>query len=1102
MSDERSFAAEGQGETPLPFDPEQSLPACFRAQASIHGSRCAIGTGDWRPTFAELDAVSNRLANRLIATGVTPGDRVAILMRHDGPQIAALLGALKAGAIIVVLNRTDPPARLNEIIAGTEPKQVVTDSDSAELAAQVWPGADGLVPFDPCIADGPSEARMVEVSPHATAFLMYTSGSSGRPKIVMQTHRLVLHNALRHSLTQRLRPEDRIALLATLSGAQGMGTAWSALANAATLFLYPTMERGVADLACWLNEHAITIYVSASSVHRHFMGTLTEEVKFPSVRLVMITSEWATANDFHVYQRHFPPPCEFIHGLGSSETGNVTRLRLRHGDVVENGRLPIGQPSEGIDVAIVDETNQPVRRGEIGEMIVRSRYLAGGYWRDEKLTRERFSYQDGLTTYRGGDLARVNAQGQLEFLGRKDAAIKIGGFFVDPSAVEEALLGLPGVERAAVLPWGRPNGEQRLAAYLQLRERQMTSEDAIRRALRQRLPRHMVPATIQIPDIIPLTPQGKIDREQLRQYRPVGPQKDPPATETEALVAKAWAEAFQSEFIARQDNFFDLGGDSLVAAVIGARLHESFGLVIDIDSVFDHPLLSDLAQHIDSLRTDVCEDAEVPPPRVSRDAPFPLSFGQEFYWRTSQSSTHSALHVTANWCRIFGPLRPDLLRECINVLAQRHEILRTSFPSGISPPVQIVHPAVSVPLSFHDYSGDPQASDNARRLVGELLQQPFEISQPPLVRFALVRIRDDEHWLLKAHHHIILDGWSWNIFFRELGRLYQDRLEGLRDSKLDAARQYGDYAIWQRDTFGRNRPHYQRELLWWIDHLLANAYPDRVEYRRRLLWCIRAAPHLPRPIKRSIGSLLRRFFRVRRPHQYELPFRREQRVHDLDPREGTIKLSFAADTSQRLSIIERQERASHFAVRLAGFAAVMAAELGIPRIAIGSYFSTRNRGIARDLFGFCANHAVLVLPCDLTSSFRNFLLLVRDHLRAVQPHGELPYELLAEELDAWGVKLPHIQSHVSVATPHADLEFDSLRLTFSDEFALRAMPPGFGLQFGKEHGDECFAAFDAHSYRPEAVRAFLNTVSRFLDIVSRHPDISLNEAVATANRRG
>jgi hypothetical protein len=363
----------------------------------------------------------------------------------------------------------------------------------------------------------------------------------------------------------------------------------------------------------------------------------------------------------------------------------------------------------------------------------------------------------------------------------------------------------------------------------------------------------------------------------------------------------------------------------------------------------------------------------------------------------------------------------------------------------------------------------------------------------------LVRLGVNEHLLLNTNHHIVLDGWSWNIFYRELGRLYEARQAGQRDPGLDPPRQYGDYALWQRETFNPTQPRYRTELAWWIDHLLAAAHPDRVEYRRALVRCVRLAPALPRPVKKTIGAMLRVLYRVPKAARTSLPFKRARAVSGLDPAEGFLRVTIAPDTSRRLSELGRQANATHFTVRLAAFAALLVAESGTPNVVVSTHFSTRNRAITRDLFGFCANHALVTLNSDKTQSFRECVIRVRDRLAGLQSHGEFPYELLQRELQDWKVKLPQPLSLVGNATPHTDIEFAGLRLSAGRDAVTSVMHPGFDIKFARDDGaDNCAVQFDAHVYDPIAVRAFMARLVRLLDMVSREPNLAVGDALRHA----
>ena len=335
------------------------------------------------------------------------------------------------------------------------------------------------------------------------------------------------------------------------------------------------MERGVTGLSEWMLDHRITLYISSASIFRQFVNTLGDGERFPLVRAVRLASEAATSDDFKAFQRLFSDECRFVHTLACSETGNICQVSLTRRDTVPDGRLPVGRPPKGIEILLLDDEGRPVAPGELGNIVVRSRYLASGYWRNEALTAERFSDEpvSGMRVFRGGDKACVKADGMFEFHGRTDAQVKVRGYRVDLSDVMEALLGIPAVERAVVVPQVLPSSDTRLVAYLTIRKGYSASAGTIRHLLRKELPSQMIPSAFVFVDSFPLTPNGKIDREKLLLMSPLATQRtaEAPMTETEALLAGFWREQFELPDVGRQDDFFDLGGDSLTAAVIAAR---------------------------------------------------------------------------------------------------------------------------------------------------------------------------------------------------------------------------------------------------------------------------------------------------------------------------------------------------------------------------------------------------------------------------------------------------------------------------------------------------------------------------------------------------
>src|SRR5262249_35026072 len=597
---------EAHGPVGSVIDVEQSIPACFEQWAGLHPCRPALAPSTWQPTYGALNATANRLAHHLLSRGGARGDCVALLLRHDTPLIAAALAVLKAGRIVVVLNPTDPPVRLGQVLEHADPEVIVTDGANHQLAAQIASGRYGVVCFEEYAAGAePTHHPAVPGAPGDVAFLVYTSGSTGRPKGVMHTHRTLLHNVRKLSLGMDLRTEDRILLLASLSGIHGVNTTWCALLHGATLCPFPVMDKGVTGLAEWMMAQRITVYASSASVFRHFVRTLDDGVRFPDVRLVRLASEPATSTDFAAFRAHFTDACILFHAPSSTETSITTYCRMTRNDYIAAGRLLMGTPADGMEILLLDEQGREVSAGHTGEIIVRSRYLSPGYWRDAALTAARFSGGTGATdvrVFRSGDLGRRTADGALMYIGRTDAQVKIRGYRIDVSEIEDALAGQSAVEGAVVCLHTAADDEAQLVAYMVVRPGQTCTADTLRQALRGVLPGYMIPAGFVFLECFPLTPHGKIDREQLRQISP--PAWEPlaaegPATDTEALLMGVWSEVFGQSVMERQADFFDLGGDSLRAAVVAARVYAVHNIDLDLRAFAEHPTLAGLASVID-----------------------------------------------------------------------------------------------------------------------------------------------------------------------------------------------------------------------------------------------------------------------------------------------------------------------------------------------------------------------------------------------------------------------------------------------------------------------------------------------------------------------
>jgi amino acid adenylation domain-containing protein len=1037
-------------------DCDESLIAAFERVAAMVPSRIAIGSKVWEPTYRELNEKANRLAHRLIARGVASGDRVAILMSHDAPLVAAVVGILKAGSIVVVLDPVDPVSRNKMLVEDAEPRIIVTDAQNRSLAAECDRSGCRILNFESATAMGPVQNPLVETSPGQTAFITYTSGTTGGPKGVMKPHRQLRKLAEHTSEAMQYTENDRIPLFATLSTGQGLNGLWSILLHGAMLCPFSPKTSGIVGLVDWIIARGLTVYVSSASLFRTLAKTIDSRLVFTNVRAVMLLGETVTSRDFDVFRRHFPRTSILVHTLSSTETGNIAWGRWRQDDNVSAGALPVGHFSRDTDVVLVGDDDQPVARGEVGEIVVRSRYLASGYWRDPALTAQRFSADvddNGTRVLRTGDRGRINADGLLEYCGRKDDRLRVRGNRIEPLDVELALEQLPGIDRAAVAAVARDNHEPALVAFVVKTSTASWTAPRLRLALRANLPIHMVPSRILFLDSLPYNRSNKIDRGALRQY-PLpardGSKGDAPRTKTEMWLAEIWAEALELPDIGRDDDFFNLGGDSLIGAMVLAQVYAALGIELSLCAVADHPTVSTLAAFVDAARRPGA--AETPPiVRVPRAAAMPMSLLQETiwnYWRGRQDRA-GMTHVRSY--RITGPLDIETLKECLRYLVDRHEILRTTFGLVHGRPAQIIHQSAPPDLFFIDLNdvADPEA--RADSIFREEASREMDLEQLPIRRSVLIRIADDHYRLLRISHPLILDGLGSQILDAELAILYEAILHGKRPPLPKAPPlQYADYAVWQRQFVQLGGSYFNEVMRWW-NSLSSAARPATRQ------------PH-KRPIRRA----------------------------PLDPSEGVLQWKLEEQTAKRLDEIARNFGATHFTIRLAAFAALIADVTASSPIVIGTGFANRNRLETQNLVGPLRNPVHLIFFYDSNNTFLEWLEYVRDHVFEATTRGELPYDNIREQLRATGVELPEMLFYFTMTRDNSDQHFANL--VISTEFwSVGAMPSGCTIFVDEKKQENCRVNFDADTYDRNEMRSMFDRYLRLLEAVAEEPELPMGK---------
>ncbi len=581
-------------------DVEQSCPDRFEKIVALHSNRLAIKTAKHALTYDALNKAANRVARVVVENSLDSDRPVVVVFDHDAPIVVAILAVLKAGKTCVVLDPSYPERRAAHIVEDSQVKLILTHNKSFSLDRQFSQPDHLILNIDEIDSNVSDENLGLSISPDAFAFILYTSGSTGQPKGVIQNHRNVIHNALRYATGCRIGPQDRVTLFASLGTGQGTPTAFSALLSGAALYPLHVKQEGVAGLGRWLRTEEITVYISTPSLFRSFVGALTGQEEFPNLRIIRLGAEQIRKSDIELYKKYFSEKCLLALFLSATEVGNLCQYFVGKETEIPGDVVPAGRPVDGVDILLLDDTGKEVGPNETGEIVVKSRFISPGYWRNPELTKAVFLPDGDKRIYRTGDLGRLLANGDLEHLGRKDLQIKIRGYRVEVAEIESALLQLDQVKEAVVVAVKKRDGDAELAAYVVPSGWPAPGASEIRSLLKEKLPDYMIPPSFVMLEAFPLNPTGKVDRQALPT-----PTKDkternvefvPPYQTVEHQLVQIWEEFLSVHPIGLRDSFFELGGHSLLAAQMMHRVEQVCGQKLPLATLLAGPTIEHLAK--------------------------------------------------------------------------------------------------------------------------------------------------------------------------------------------------------------------------------------------------------------------------------------------------------------------------------------------------------------------------------------------------------------------------------------------------------------------------------------------------------------------------
>lgn len=584
---------------------ESSIPARFEQIVEKYPGRLAVKDEHLTMTYDGLNRVANRIAHTILSRLGKNEEPVALLFDHSAMLLAAILGVLKAGKIYVSIDPFFPRSRVAFTLKDSEARLLLTDDQNFSSAKEITKGSLQTVNVKEIETHALEYNPELPILPEGLAVILYTSGSTGQPKGVVHNHRNILVETRDYINYLHICPDDRLILYHTHSFANPVRTLYGALLNGASAFSYDLQKNGTGTLSQYLREEKITIYRSLVTTFRHFMNGLKENDRFPDIRFVHLGGEPMSTNDLKFYRKHFPDHCLLSHGMGPTECLTIRKIFLNKGTTLPEGKVPVGYSMPDKEVLLLDEERNPVGPNEIGEIAVRSPYLAVGYWRKPELTESVFledPTDPGQRIYLTGDLGSISPDGCLVHLGRKDFQVKIRGYLVDLTEVESILLGLDSVKEAIVLAREDDGDETRLVAYLTPTGSSSSTISELRQELSKLVPSYMIPSAFVMMESFPSTPSGKIDRRALPPPSQERPELDvpfeAPGSQIEKELSEIWADALDIDRVGVHDSFFDLGGDSLRASRIVNRIMSGFHTEISFQTLMESPTVSKMATFI------------------------------------------------------------------------------------------------------------------------------------------------------------------------------------------------------------------------------------------------------------------------------------------------------------------------------------------------------------------------------------------------------------------------------------------------------------------------------------------------------------------------
>jgi amino acid adenylation domain-containing protein/FkbH-like protein len=978
------------------FNLEKTYAKHFEEQAARTPNALAVRFQKQELTYAELNRRANQLAHHFRSVGVGPETVVAVCLDRSPELIAALLAIWKAGGAYLALDRSYPNERLAYMLADSRAGFLLTRSI---MLADLKTDGVKVLCLDDAAQAASINAASTENPPDSgtsdnLAYVIYTSGSTGKPKGVEITQRSLLNHNFAVARAYELRAEDRVLQFSPVSFDISVEEIFpSLLRGCAVVLRDDEVLSATAKFMEFVARERLTVLNLPTAYWHELVDYLQTALMPPSVRLVVIGGEKASDEAWRRWKFRIGEAVKLINTYGPTETTVIATMHVAR---LDDETLPIGRPLPNVETMILDANLKQVEKGEIGELLIGGVGVARGYLNRPELTAEKFISNplpagSAGRLYKTGDLARMRADGVIEFVGRIDEQVKIRGFRIELGEIEAALRAHPNLKEAIVAARDDAAGRKKLVAYYVPCAGVTPTIGDLLCFLKAKLPAYMLPSAFVRLDVLPMTPAGKVDRRALPEPgrgRPdLGSPFVAPRTPMEEVIAHIWEQVLGLEGIGVDDNFFDLGGHSLLATQVISQIRETLQMETPLASLFTFPTVSALAEHLADVSTE--NQPMLPVATLTKAAQLPLNPAQWRTWFLDQFEPGQSNYNIPTLLRLTGPLNYRALEQSFTTLYRRHEALRAIFPIEDGHSVQIICEPREVQLPVSDFSQLPESEREtaARAAAAKEASKPYVMSRPVL-RPRLLRLSEHDHLLLIVTHGVACDTISTRVLVDELVALYGGFASG-QPAKLPPLRHRYSTAL---ESLQLPPDIEKKQLEYWIQRL-------------------QDAPAL-----------------------LDLPADRPRPAHQSDAgaRQPVTLPKALSDAIENLS---RQEDCTPFMVLLAAFQTLLSRYTGATDLVVGSKVSIRHRAGLEGMIGKFDNFIALRSDVGGDPDFREFLRRVRESTRGALANDALLFERILMEL-----QLERNASHTPIfqvmfgydERPMEDMEAAGVRFAPSD----------------------------------------------------------------------